>query len=91
MQFAVPGVTSNPCSIPSGIPNVGQIAGIVAGDFSLINSSFEPWLNIKMSSYQYRKSHCGDKVMQSPQKDFYTGKMVLYWISPWLQIVEIHS
>ena len=20
-----------------------------------------PWLNIKMSSYQYRKSHCGDK------------------------------
>ena len=23
-----------------------------------------PWFNIKMSSYQYRKSHCGDKMIQ---------------------------
>ena len=25
-----------------------------------------PWFNIKMSSYQYRKSHCGDKIVLSP-------------------------
>ena len=24
-----------------------------------------PWFNIKMSSYQYRKSHCGDKTVVS--------------------------
>ena len=22
-----------------------------------------PWFNMKMSSYQYRKSHCGDKTV----------------------------
>ena len=37
-----------------------------------------PWFNINMSSYQYRKSHCGDKTVErwsyiSPQWDF------LYW------------
>ena len=44
-----------------------------------------PWFNIKMSSYQYRKSHCGDKtVVKSSYLHngiFYTGKMSsLYWI-----------
>ena len=44
-----------------------------------------PWFNIKMSSYQYRKSHCGDKtVVRSSYLHngiSYTGKMVsLYWI-----------
>ena len=30
-----------------------------------------PWFNIKMSSYQYRKSHCGDlTTVLSPQWDF---------------------
>ena len=28
------------------------------------------WFDIKMSSYQYRKSHCGDKTILSPQWDF---------------------
>ena len=42
-------------------------------------------LNIKMSSYQYRKSHCGDKmVVRSSYLHngvSYTGKMSsLYWI-----------
>ena len=33
-----------------------------------------PWFNIKMSSYQYRKTHCGDKtIVLSSQWDF------LYW------------
>ena len=45
------------------------------------------WFNIKMSSYQYRKSHCGDKTILRPSYLHYgisyTGKMTsLYWISP---------
>ena len=44
-----------------------------------------PWFNIKMLSYQYRKSHCGDKtVVRSSYLHngiSHTGKMVsLYWI-----------
>ena len=46
-----------------------------------------PWFNIKMSSYQYRKSHCGDKTIL--QLSYlhngisYTEKMTsLYWIEP---------
>ena len=48
-----------------------------------------PWFNIKMSSYQYRKSHCGDKTVV---RSFYLhngisyiGKMAsLYWFRPQL-------
>ena len=44
-----------------------------------------PWFNIKMPSYQYRKSHCGDKtVVRSSYLHngiSYTGKTAsLYWI-----------
>ena len=44
-----------------------------------------PWFNIKMSSYQYRKSNCGDKtVVRSSYLHngiSYIGKMTsLYWI-----------
>ena len=44
-----------------------------------------PWFNIKMSSYRYRKSHCGDKTVIRPSYLHngisYTGKMSsLYWI-----------
>ena len=44
-----------------------------------------PWFNIKMSSYQYRKSHCGDKMILRPSYLHngisYNGKMPsLYWI-----------
>ena len=44
-----------------------------------------PRFNIKMSSYQYRKSHCGDKtVVRSSYLHYgisYTSKMSsLYWI-----------
>ena len=43
------------------------------------------WINIKMSSYQYRKSHCGDKTILRPSYLHngisYTDKMTsLYWI-----------
>ena len=55
------------------------------------------WFNINMASYQYRKSHCGDKtVVRSSYLHngiSYTGKMTsLYWIRPqvdwWLSIVQ---
>ena len=44
-----------------------------------------PWFNINMSSYQYRKSHCGDKTILRPSYLHngisYTGKTTsLYWI-----------
>ena len=44
-----------------------------------------PWFNIKMSSYQYRKSHCGNKTILWPSYLHngisYTGKTTsLYWI-----------
>ena len=43
------------------------------------------WFNKKMPSYQYRKSHCGDKTILRPSYLHngisYTGKMAsLYWI-----------
>ena len=43
----------------------------------------------KMSSYQYRKSHCGDKIVVRSSHLHngisYTGKMAsLYWFSPWI-------
>ena len=43
------------------------------------------WINIKMASYQYRKSHCGDKTILRPSYLHngisYTGKTTsLYWI-----------
>ena len=44
-----------------------------------------PWFNIKMPSYRYRKSHCGDKTILRPSYLHngisYTGKTTsLYWI-----------
>ena len=44
-----------------------------------------PRFNIKMTSYQHRKSHCGDKTILRPSYLHngisYTGKMIsLYWI-----------
>ena len=44
-----------------------------------------PWFNIEMLSYQYRKSHCGDKtVIRSSYLHngiSYTGNIIsLYWI-----------
>ena len=45
------------------------------------------WFNIKMSSYQYRYFHCGDKTIWRPSyphnRISYTGKITsLYWIRP---------
>ena len=52
---------------------------------SIQNATPRPRFNIKMISYQYRKSHCGDKMILWPSYLHngisYTGKMTsLYWI-----------
>ena len=51
----------------------------------IVKSSPGPWFNIKLSSYQYRKSDYGDKTILRPSYLHngvsYTGKMTsLYWI-----------
>ena len=62
-----------------------------------------PWFNIKMSSYQYRKSHYGDKTIPSylHNEISYSGmKTSLYWIGAqtllyiipcWIQLCYNHS
>ena len=60
----------------------------------LVDHISGPWFNIKMSSYQYRKSHCGDKtVVRSSYLHngiSYTGKMTsLYWFGPLVSILYI--
>ena len=52
------------------------------------------WFNIKMSSYQYRKSHCGDKTILRPSYLHngisYTGKTTsLYWIGVQISVADI--
>ena len=54
------------------------------------------WINIKMPSYQYRKSHCGDKTILRPSYLHngisYTDKMTsLYWIGAQDTIIQVHS
>ena len=57
------------------------------------------WFNIKMPSYQYRKSHCGDKIFVRScdlhNGISYTGKITsLYWIEAlvpiWHQAIYNH-
>ena len=55
-----------------------------------------PRFNIKMSSYQYRKSHCGDKTVVRlsylHNGISYTGKMTsLYWFSPLVNMLKAKS
>ena len=52
-----------------------------------------PWFNIKMPSYHYRNSHCGDKMILWPSYFHngisYTGKMTsLYWIRDLVAMVD---
>ena len=55
-------------------------------DISVCIEDTGPWFNKKMSSYQYRKSLCGDKTILRPSYFIhngisYTGKTTsLYWI-----------
>ena len=57
-------------------------------------SATGPWFNIKMTSYQHRKSHCGDKTILRPSYLHngisYSGKMTsLYWIRA--QVASTHK
>ena len=54
------------------------------------------WFNKKMTSYLYRKSHCGDKTIIRPSYLHngisYTSKMTsLYWIRPLVIIMPAHG
>ena len=69
---------------------ISGIALIITVYASLVR---RPWprFNIKMTSYLYRKSHCGDKTILRPSYlhngIFYTGKMIsLYWIKALVSI-----
>ena len=59
-------------------------AGLVK--FLLTKEAPGPWFNIKTSSNQYRKSHCGDKTIWRPSYLHngitYTGKTALYCDGP---------
>ena len=62
-----------------------DLRGAQVNETSLVKLYPGPRFNLKMSSYQYRKSHCGDKtVVRSSYLHngiSYTGKMSsLYWI-----------
>ena len=52
---------------------------------SSVPKSPGPWFNIKMLSYQYRKSHCGDKTVVSLSYIHngisYTGKITYFYIA----------
>ena len=49
----------------------------------LIRLYYRGWFNINVTSYQYRKSHCGDKTILWPSYLHngvsYTGKMTSLW------------
>ena len=76
------------------LPNIAVLSGT-----SILPSCFTrntgPWFNIKMPSYQYRKSHCGDKTILWPSYLHngiaYTGKTIsLYWIRALVTVLIIY-
>ena len=85
MDWAKTTTTRNKKHLKFGIwwPNIRDftVVNVTAADIKRPG----PWFNIKMSSYQYRKSHCVDKTILRPSYLHnvisYTGKMAsLYWI-----------
>ena len=62
---------------------------------SFHQDSSGPWFNIQMLSFQYRKSHRGDKTILRPSYLHngisYTGKMTsLYWIRALITIITVY-
>ena len=73
------------CYILHFAMKIGRRLGSKTNGTSQISWRSGGWFNKKMSSYQYRKSHCGDKTILRPSYLYngisYTGKMTsLYWI-----------
>ena len=67
------------------IKDAQSAADVTILEFSTYWLVSGPWFNIKMTSYQYRKIHCGDKTILRPSYLHngisYTDKMTsLYWI-----------
>ena len=91
-QFSIPipiPIPGFPIPIPFSIPPISIPIPIPIPEGWC--SSFEIWLwwtvgwiNIKMPSYQYRKSHCGDKTILRPSYLHngisYTGKMASLYL-----------
>ena len=80
--------TMHPDTIPT-VPSFWSTLWKPCHSSKFVQTIFSPgpWFNIKMSSYQNRKSHCGDKTILQPSYLHngisYIGKMTsLYWISP---------
>ena len=82
--------SSKGCFGQSGLPGNSQVRSLYwMGHFWCVEYQIPlpgPWFNIKSSSYQYRKSHCGDKtaVRSSYLHNgiSFTGKMTsLYWFN----------
>ena len=76
------------CDVKLTIKSQVIITGQIEHDFEYNNAVTEntgPWFNIKMTSYQYRKFHCGDKTILRPSY-LHNGisnigkKTSLYWI-----------
>ena len=70
--------------------SLGKVSGLFP------STQTGPWFNIKVSSHQYRKSHCGDKPFSIPchlhNGNSYTGKMTsLYWIRALVKTVSMKS
>ena len=70
------------CCLTTPIRYINQCGLIIS---EVLWHSPGPRFNIKMTSYQYRKSHCGDKTAVRSSYLYngisYTGKMTsLYWI-----------
>ena len=89
MQWPIHAITSTAAYIhrrgSEGMDEKLHTADLCGCHYSLTPSTPGAWINIKMPSYQYRKSHCGDKTILRPSylhNDIsYTGKMPsLYWI-----------
>ena len=62
----------------------GVLAALLLRHMPTFKAIPGPWFNIKMSSYQHKKSHCGDKTVERSSYLHngisYTGKISLYWI-----------
>ena len=70
--------------ISKNIITMGQLS-IYGWNIVISMPSIGPWFNIKMSSYQYSNSHCGDQTILRPSYLHngisHTGKTPsLYWI-----------
>ena len=68
---------------------------ILESSWNVTETTPGPQFNIKKTSYQYRKSHCGDKTILRPSYLHngisYTGKITsLYWIRAQISVPHPH-